>query len=126
MSIDRHSRHVLVVEDNPTNQQLIAAVLLRAGYEVTVTPDADEARKAIDRNFPDLMLMDIQLPGQDGLSFARELTAAEATRDIPIVALTAHAMVGDERIALDAGCVGYLTKPINTRTFADEIDRFFR
>jgi CheY-like chemotaxis protein len=118
-------RHVLVVEDNPTNQKLIAAVLVRAGYEVTISGTAASAREALARRRPDLMLMDIQLPDQDGLSFTRELQADEATRAIPIVALTAHAMVGDDRVAVEAGCVGYLTKPINTRTFAQDIDRFF-
>jgi CheY-like chemotaxis protein len=114
-----------VVEDNPTNQKLIAAVLVRAGYEVTITATAASARAALAERLPDLMLMDVQLPDQDGLSFTRELKADAATQAIPIVALTAHAMVGDEAVAIAAGCAGYLTKPINTRTFAEDLEGFF-
>jgi len=73
---------------------------------------------------PDLVLMDIQLPGQDGLSLTRELKAEAATANIPIVALTAHAMTGDRELALDAGCAGYIAKPIDTRTFGEQVRAF--
>jgi CheY-like chemotaxis protein len=70
---------------------------------------------------PDLILMDVQLPGQDGLALTRQLKADPATAAIPIIALTAHAMAGDQELALAAGCVGYITKPINTRTLGDQL-----
>ena len=73
---------------------------------------------------PDLILMDIQLPGLDGLSFTRTLKADPSTEPIPIVALTAHAMNGDREQSLDAGCVGYISKPIDTRTFGRQVREF--
>jgi len=75
---------------------------------------------------PDLILMDIQLPGQDGLSFTRQLKADGSTASIPIVALTAHAMSGDRSVALGAGCAGYISKPIDTRTFGSMVRRYLR
>jgi CheY-like chemotaxis protein len=115
---------ILVVEDNETNQMLVKAVLELDGYRVAVASSAGEAWAELRRNTPGLILMDVQLPGQDGLSLTRELKGDPATSAIPIVALTAHAMSGDRELALEAGCAGYIAKPIDTRTFADQIRRF--
>jgi two-component system cell cycle response regulator DivK len=115
-------RLVLVVEDNPTNLMLVTAVLRRAGYATTAAGSADEARRELTRATPSLILMDVQLPGQDGLSLAGQLKTDPATCAIPIVALTAHAMDEHRQRALAAGCDGYIAKPINTRTFVDELE----
>ncbi len=115
---------ILVVEDNETNQTLVRAVLELAGYRVAVAGSADEAWEAVRELSPDLILMDVQLPGQDGLSLTRELKADRATASIPVVALTAHAMNGDRELALQAGCQGYIAKPIDTRTRALEVREY--
>ena len=116
------ARLVLVVEDNPTNLMLVTAVLRRAGYATTAAGSADEARRELARETPSLILMDVQLPGQDGLSLAGQLKTDPATRAIPIVALTAHAMEEHRQRAIAVGCDGYIAKPINTRTFVDELE----
>jgi CheY-like chemotaxis protein len=112
---------ILVVEDNETNQMLTVAVLERAGYRVAVAGSADEARRHLGEASPDLILMDVQLPGEDGLALTRELRSHATTGSIPIVAMTAHAMDGDAELAIDAGCTGYITKPIDTRAFAEQV-----
>lgn len=109
------------MEDNPGNQLLTASVLEREGYEVELAETSAEALGHIAMRTPDLILMDVQLPGMDGLSFTKVLKSAPETAGIPIVALTAHAMSGDSEDALAAGCVGYIAKPIDTRTFGDQI-----
>lgn len=115
---------ILVVEDNETNQMLVRAVLELDGYRVAVAASASEAWEQVRRNKPGLILMDVQLPGQDGLSLTRELKADPATSGVPVVALTAHAMNGDRELALEAGCAGYIPKPIDTRTFAGQVRLF--
>lgn len=115
---------ILVVEDNPANQLLAETVLDREGFVVDVAGTAVEALRHITANVPDLILMDISLPGQDGLSLTRELKADPATSRIPVVALTAHAMVGDREAALAAGCTGHITKPIDVDKFPDEVRAF--
>src|SRR3982074_1153161 len=110
-----------MVEDNEANQMLATAVLSREGWRIVVASSSLEARVVLSRGIPDLILMDIQLPGQDGLTFTRELKADPFTADVPVVALTALAMPGDRERSIDAGCVGYISKPINTRTFANEV-----
>jgi CheY-like chemotaxis protein len=115
---------ILVVEDNETNQMLVRAVLELDGYRVAVASSAGEAWDEVRRNTPGLILMDVQLPGQDGLSLTRELKADPATSGVPVVALTAHAMNGDRELALEAGCAGYIAKPIDTRTFAGQVRLF--
>lgn len=117
---------LLVVEDNPTNLALVRAVLTRAGFKILEAQTAEEARQLLATVRPDMIVMDIQLPGIDGLTFTRQPKADPATATSPIVALTAHAMQEDRQRALDAGCVGYIAKPINTRTFADELTRLLR
>lgn len=115
---------ILVVEDNEANQLLARAVLERDGFEVEVAGSASEAIELLRRAKPDLILMDVQLPGQDGLSLTRQLKQDPVTACIPVVALTAHAMLGDRWQALAAGCSGYIAKPIETRTLAGQVRGF--
>jgi len=115
---------ILLVEDNETNQMLALAVLQRDGYQVELAGSSEEASQRLATARPDLILMDLQLPGQDGLTLTRALKADPATSGIPIVAMTAHAMLGDAEQALSAGCVGYIPKPIDTRMLADQVRRF--
>jgi CheY-like chemotaxis protein len=117
---------VLVVEDNLANQLLVDAMLQGLGYEVRFASSASEALTSIDGMRPDLILMDISLPGQDGLSLTRQLKADPATESIRIVALTAHAMLGDQKLSLDAGCIGHITKPFDTKALRDQIAAFLR
>ena len=105
---------LLVVDDNPQNLKLARVLLTGEGYEVEVATDAEEALRVLDRFTPRLILMDLQLPGMDGLALTRQLKADPKHRDIVIVALTAYAMKGDEEKALAAGCDGYVAKPIDT------------
>lgn len=106
---------ILVVDDNPTNLKLVSNVLEYEGHTILKATDAEEAQLIIARTPPDLILMDIALPGMDGLTLTRKLKADEKTRHIRIIALTAFAMKGDDKKAFDAGCDGYVTKPIDTR-----------
>lgn len=117
---------VLIVEDNPANLLLTRAVLQRAGYRTAEAHSAEEALHHVRTAQPDLILMDVQLPGEDGLALTRRLKADPATALIPIVALTAHAMAADRARAEEAGCDGYIAKPINTRTLADEVAHIIR
>jgi len=111
----------LIVEDNPDNMLLAGAVLRRAGYRTTEARSAEEALAQLERCRPDVVLMDIQLPGQDGLSLTRQLRADPDLARVPIVALSAHAMHDSQAEAAAAGCDGYITKPIDTRTFATQL-----
>lgn len=115
---------ILVVEDNEPNQLLAQAVLERDGFVVDLASTTAEARMTLTSRHPDLILMDIQLPGEDGLAFARQLKSDPATAPIPIVALTAHAMAGDREGALAAGCDGYIAKPIDTRKLGEQVRRY--
>ena len=115
---------ILVVEDNEANQLLVQAVLQLEGYRVELAGSAPEALDQLRASAPDLILMDIQLPGEDGLALTRQLKANPTTAAIPVVALTAHAMSGDRELALKAGCVGYIAKPIDTRTFGAEVRQY--
>lgn len=112
---------ILVVDDNESNQKLVSFVLSQRGFVVRQAWNATEALQEIATHPPQLVLMDIQLPGMDGLTLTRQLRARPETRKLVIVALTAYAMAGDQQKALDAGCDGYLPKPIDTRTFADRV-----
>jgi CheY-like chemotaxis protein len=115
---------ILVVEDNEVNQLLTASVLEREGFAVEVASSAAQATDRLGLRKPDLILMDIQLPGMDGLALTRRLKADPATANITIVALTAHAMTGDREQTLAAGCAGYISKPIDTRTFGNQVREF--
>jgi CheY-like chemotaxis protein len=119
-------RRVLIVEDNPVNLKLISEVLAAAGFLIDCATTAEQAQIQLRASMPDLILMDIALPQMDGLTLTRMLKADPRFKDVPIVALTASAMVGDDRKALEAGCAGYITKPVNTRTVVAEITAFMR
>lgn len=114
---------ILVVDDNATNMKLLRVLLASQGYDVRTAGDASEAMEVIKGFRPRLILMDIQLPGMSGLELTSLLKADPATRDIIIVAITAYAMKGDEEKARRAGCDGYISKPIDTRTLASVIAR---
>jgi CheY-like chemotaxis protein len=106
-------RRILVVEDNPQNLKLASVILRSAGYEVLPAMDAEEADRMLRQSVPDLILMDLGLPGKDGYTFTRELRERPSTADLPILAVTSFAMKGDEEKAREAGCSEYLTKPID-------------
>jgi CheY-like chemotaxis protein len=106
---------VLVVDDNPTNLKLIAYLLQAKGYDVHTATDAEHALEQVASVHPSLILMDLQLPGMDGLELTRRLKADPATNQIVIIAVTAYAMKGDEERAREAGCDGYIPKPVDTR-----------
>ncbi len=105
---------ILVVDDQPVNLKLLRVVLERAGYQVRTAVDGEDALRVLAGFRPRLVLMDLQLPGMDGLEVTRRLKADPATRDIVVVAVTAYAMKGDAERALAAGCDGYISKPIDT------------
>jgi CheY-like chemotaxis protein len=115
---------ILVVDDNDAGLLLTCAVLQLDGFRVDSASSSSEVLERLRARRPDLILMDVQMPGQDGLSLTRQLKADPATVTIPIVALTAHAMAGDRELALAAGCSGYISKPIDTRTFAAQVQAF--
>jgi CheY-like chemotaxis protein len=117
---------ILIVDDNPTNLKLVADVLAFEGYRILKAMDAEAAKVIIGQTPPALILMDIALPGMDGLTLARELKGDPMTRHIIIVAVTAFAMKGDEARAREAGCDGYITKPIDTRTLPGAVAGYLR
>jgi CheY-like chemotaxis protein len=112
---------ILIVEDNPANRKLLSFLLTAHGYAVHAAARADEALEMLKTFTPRLILMDLQLPGMDGLELTRQLKADPRTRHITIVAVTAYAMKGDEQRVRDAGCDGYVTKPIDTRALPQVI-----
>ena len=114
---------ILIVDDNPVNLKLVRITLAVAGYEVHTAIDAEHAISVLASCRPRLILMDIQLPGMDGLELTRRIKADPATADAIVLAVTAYAMKGDEQRALAAGCDGYVTKPIDTRTLAHTVAR---
>jgi CheY-like chemotaxis protein len=114
---------ILIVDDNPVNLKLIRITLAVAGYDVQTAIDAEQAISVLASFRPRLILMDIQLPGMDGLELTRRLKADPATKGAIVLAVTAYAMKGDEQRALAAGCDGYVTKPIDTRTLASTVAR---
>lgn len=115
---------ILAVDDNPANLRLVQVVLADAGYEVRTASDAEEALAALEAFTPRLILMDLQLPGVDGLELTRRLKNDAARAAIVIVALTAHALKGDEEQALQAGCDGYIAKPIDVVTLPEQVARY--
>jgi len=120
---------VLVVEDNDMNMQLVEYLLEEGGYEIVKASSGEEAlaiTRDSDPKAPDLILMDIHLPGMDGLSVVREIKSDARMRGVPILALTAHAMRGDKDRFLEAGCDGYISKPIDVKTFLSSIEQYIR
>lgn len=119
------SRTILVVEDNDMNMQLVEFLLEEGGYDIVKATSGEEALSLTREGAaPDLILMDIHLPGMDGLSVVRAMKEDARTSAIPILALTAHAMRGDRDRFLDAGCDGYISKPIDVKTFLTSIQQY--
>jgi len=117
-------KRILVIEDNETNLYLIRFMLERSGYEVIEAREGAAGVELAIKEKPDLIIMDIQLPDIDGLEATKRIRASEADSEIPIIALTSFAMVGDKERALAAGCTGYIEKPINPETFIAEIEKY--
>ncbi len=120
------SGHVLVVEDNADNRALVVKVLSRRGYRVAEAVSGEEALAVARRERPDLVLMDLNLEGMSGFEAARRMKADPGLRHVPVVAITAYAMVGDRERALEAGCDGYIPKPIDVRRLPDQVAEYLR
>ncbi|MBZ5590228.1 MAG: response regulator [Acidobacteriia bacterium] len=114
---------LLLVEDNEMNRDMLSRRLTRRGFEVVVAVDGREGVTAAERESPDLILMDMSLPVTDGWEATRLIRAGAATSDIPVIALTAHAMAGDRDKALEAGCNDYDTKPVDIERLLEKITR---
>ncbi len=112
---------ILIIDDNPIDLRLAAELLELRGYEVDVATDAEQARSILSSTLPDLILTDIALPGMDGLTLTRVLKADARLKRVPVIALTGFALHGDAERAAAAGCDAYITKPIDPRTFAEQI-----
>lgn len=117
---------ILVVEDNPLNMKLINVILRGEGVEVLAAENAEEGIEICKTCQPDLVLMDIQLPGMDGLEATRIIKNNKQLNHLPVVALTAHAMEGDEEKAYEVGFDGYITKPIDTDTFMESVRSYLK
>ena len=115
---------VLIVDDDPNSMKLTYDLLNVCGYTTLAAVNGLQAVEMAKSHIPDLILMDIQLPLMDGLSATRLIKADIATRDIPIIAATAYAMKGDEEKVIEAGCSGYITKPIDIQVLLSTVDRY--
>lgn len=113
---------ILLVEDNELNRDMLSRRLLRKGYDVVLALDGEQGVNLAQTDAPDLILMDISLPGLDGWEATRRLKSASATQAIPIIALTAHAMAADREKSLAAGCDDYDTKPIDLKRLLGKIE----
>ena len=121
---NQQRKKILVVDDNQDSRELVIKILGRKNYSLLEAQDGEDALNKIISEKPDLVLMDISMPKMDGFEVTRILKTMDDFRNIPIVALTAHAMKGDCEKALAAGCAGYITKPINIREFNEQIKQF--
>ncbi len=117
---------VLIVEDNEANLHLMKEVLKPLGFAILVANDGEEGVRLARENVPDLIVMDIQLPVMDGLTATRLIKSTPETCKIPIIAVTAHALLRDRENARKAGCNDYVTKPLNTRLFREKVRAFFQ
>lgn len=115
---------ILVVEDDSSNQLLVRTVLEPAGYRVEVASTSSQALERLKALTPALILMDVELPGRDGLSLTRLLKSLLPTAAIPVVAMTGHTSLQARRDALAAGCVGFISKPIDVHTLAERVSEF--
>lgn len=118
-------RTILIVEDNPSNVVLFTDILETKGYHVLIANSGFEAFDILDAVIPDLILMDIHLPGMDGLSVIKAIRSTPSVAGIKILGISAFAMESDVQAAMEAGCNGYITKPISIRSFLDEVERQF-
>ncbi|MBU6391131.1 MAG: response regulator [Planctomycetota bacterium] len=119
-------KNVMVVEDNEKNRKLMRVVLKAKGYNVIEATTGEEALSLLKGNIPDIILMDIQLPGIDGITLVKQIKADALTKDIPIIAVTAYAMKGDEQKILETGCNAYVSKPINTQELPLIIEKYIK
>lgn len=117
---------ILIVDDNATNLKLLRVLLSKEGYKIRTAESAEDALAVLKEYRPRLILMDIQLPGMDGLDLTRQLKGDPDTRDIIVLAVTSYAMKTDQEKALAAGCNGYVTKPIDTRALPDLVRKYLR
>lgn len=117
-------KKILLVEDNKENRYLITFILEKNGYEVIIAEKGQTGFEMAVSESPDLILMDIQLPDINGLEVTKKIRASKADGVVPIIAITSYAMVGDREKALEAGCNGYIEKPINPETFMKELQKF--
>ena len=117
---------ILIVDDNGVDLKLQSELLQFAGFDTHNAADAECAQALLLAMIPDLILMDIALPGMDGLQLTRIIKADPRLWHVPVIALTAYAMKGDDRMAVDAGCDAYITKPIDTRRFSEQIGAVLR
>jgi CheY-like chemotaxis protein len=120
------NKTVLVVEDNELNMKLVRGLIQIGKYRMLEAIDAESGIQLTREQQPDLILMDIQLPGMDGLTATKILKEDPSLKDIPIVALTSYAMQGDKEKAIQAGCTGYIAKPIDTRKFLETISEYLK
>ena len=117
-------RTILYVEDNPENRMLVRRILLSEGYSLLEARDADEALNVLSEKHPDLILMDINMPGVDGYTLTSHIKSLPGFASVPILAITANVMRGDREKTLQAGCDGYIQKPIDIDQLTREIERF--
>jgi two-component system, cell cycle response regulator DivK len=118
------SKRVLVIEDHEDNRRIVRDLLSANGYELIEAVTGEEGLAAAERDQPDLILMDIQLPGMDGYEVTRRIKANPALNGIPIIAVTSYALSGDEQKAADAGCDGYVTKPVSPRLLLAKVREY--
>ena len=117
---------ILVVEDNEKNRKLVRVVLKARGYDIVEAEDAKSALGQLENVNPDLILMDMGLPGIDGMELTRRIKKDENTKNIPIIAVTAHAMKGAKERILDAGCDDYISKPIDINEFPKVVEKILK
>jgi CheY-like chemotaxis protein len=115
-------KKILIIEDNEQNLYLLSYILNKHGYVIEAARNGEEGIKAAVSFSPDLILLDVQLPGMDGYAVARRLRADPDLRDIPIVAVTSYAMMGDRERAIESGCTGYIKKPIDPDIFVSQVE----
>jgi CheY-like chemotaxis protein len=120
------NKTILLVEDNPHNRKIFSGMLTHHGFRVREAETGDAALAAVAEEHPDLILMDLSIPGVDGWECTKRLKADQKTSHIPIIALTAHAMRGDEERARAVGCDGYLSKPISPKKVVEEVRAFLK
>ena len=120
------NKTILVIEDNALNMKLVKSLLTIGQYEMIEAPNAEIGITQARDKKPDLILMDIQLPGMDGLSATQIIKEDPSIKGIPVVAFTSFAMEGDEEKAMEAGCTGYITKPLNTQNFLKTVEHYLR
>jgi two-component system cell cycle response regulator DivK len=121
-----NGKTVLLVEDNPHNRKIFAGMLGHAGFRVVEAENGNEALTKVKSEKTDLVLMDLSIPGVDGWECTRRIKADPATKDLPVIALTAHAMRGDEERAREAGCDGYLSKPVSPKRVVEVVKKYLK